>query len=117
MLAVPVTFTKASTTDPTGTPIAGAVFNLADASGNILATGLVSGTNAVTINVPGLYFMQGATYELIETRAPRGYYIAGSNVITFTIPAGATAYSVIATDPPIPLLTPASVVSQIRTSI
>jgi hypothetical protein len=115
LLAVPVTFTKASTTDPTGTPIAGAVFNLADASGNILATGLVSGTNAVTINVPGLYFMQGATYELIETRAPRGYYIAGSNVITFTIPAGATAYSVIVTDPPIPLLTPASVVSQIRT--
>jgi hypothetical protein len=115
LLAVPVTFTKASTTDPTGTPIAGAVFNLANASGNILATGLVSGTNAVTINVPGLYFMQGATYELIETQAPRGYYIAGSNVITFTIPAGATAYSVLATDPPIPLLTPASVVSHIRT--
>jgi hypothetical protein len=115
LIAVPVTFTKASTTDPTGTPIAGAVFNLADANGNILATGLVSGTNAVTINVPGLHFMQGATYELIETREPRGYYIAGSNVITFTIPAGATAYSVLATDPPVPLLTPASVVSQIRT--
>ena len=115
LMAVPVSFMKSSTTDPTDTPIAGAVFSLASASGNILATGLVSGTSAVAINVPGLYFMQGATYELIETRAPSGYYIPVSNVTLFTIPAGATTFNVITTDPPVPLLTPASVVSQIRT--
>ena len=75
LVAVPVTFIKTSTTDPTNTPVAGAVFSLASASGNILATGLVSGSGPVAIDVPGLYFMQGATYELIETRAPSGYYI------------------------------------------
>jgi hypothetical protein len=58
--------------------------------------------------------MQGATYELIETRAPSGYYIPVSNVTSFTIPASATTFNVITTDPPIPLMRPASVVSQIR---
>jgi hypothetical protein len=114
LAAVPVSFMKVSTTDPTAAPVAGAVFSLADANGVVLATGLVSGTRAVTIDVPGLYFMQGATYELIETQAPRGYYIAGSNVTTFVVPAAATSFTVIVSDPPIPLLTPASVVSQIR---
>ena len=71
-------------------------------------------SGAVAIDVPGLYFMQGATYELIETRAPSGYYIPVSNVTSFTIPAGATTFNVITTDPPIPLMRPASVVSQIR---
>jgi uncharacterized protein (DUF427 family) len=114
LVAVPVTFIKTSTTDPTNTPVAGAVFSLATASGNILATGLVSGSGPVAIDVPGLYFMQGATYELIETRAPSGYYIPVSNVTSFTIPASATTFNVITTDPPIPLMRPASVVSQIR---
>ena len=114
LVAVPVTFVKTSTTDPTGTPVAGAVFSLASASGNILATGLVSGTGPVAIDIPGLYFMQGATYELIETRAPRGYYIPVSKVTLFTIPAGSATFNVITTDPPIPLMRPASVVSQIR---
>jgi uncharacterized surface anchored protein len=114
LVAVPVSFMKVSTTDPTAAPVAGAVFSLANANGVILATGLVSGTRAVTIDVPGLYFMQDATYELIETQAPRGYYIAGSNVTTFMVPAAAMAFTVIVSDPPIPLLTPASVVSQIR---
>ena len=114
LVAVPVTFIKTSTTDPTNTPVAGAVFSLASASGNILATGLVSGSGPVAIDVPGLYFMQGATYELIETRAPSGYYIPVSNVTSFTIPASATTFNVITTDPPIPLMRPASVVSQIR---
>ncbi len=80
----------------------------------MLATGLTSGTGPVAIDVPGLYFMQGATYELIETRAPSGYYIPVSNVTSFTIPAGSATFNVITTDPPIPLLRPASVVSQIR---
>jgi uncharacterized protein (DUF427 family) len=114
LVAVPVTFIKTSTTDPTNTPVAGAVFSLASASGDILATGLVSGTGPVAIDVPGLYFMQGATYELIETRAPSGYYIPVSNVTSFTIPASATTFNVVTTDPPIPLMRPASVVSQIR---
>jgi hypothetical protein len=35
-------------------------------------------------------------------------------VTVFTIPAGATTFNVITTDPPIPLMRPASVVSQIR---
>jgi uncharacterized protein (DUF427 family) len=114
LVAVPVTFIKTSTTDPTDTPIAGAVFSLANASGTVLATGLVSGTGPVAIDVAGLYFMQGATYELIETRAPSGYYIPVSNVTSFTIPASATTYNVVTTDPPIPLLRPASILSQIR---
>lgn len=114
LVGVSVTFIKTSTTDPTNTPIAGAVFSLASASGNILATGLVSGSGPVAIDVPGLYFMQGATYELVETRAPRGYYIPVSNVTSFTIPAGSVTFNVITTDPPIPLMRPASVVSQIR---
>jgi uncharacterized protein (DUF427 family) len=114
LVAVPVTFIKTSTTDPTDTPIAGAVFTLESSSGVVLATGLTSGTGPVAIDVPGLYFMQGATYELIETRAPSGYYIPVSNVTSFTIPAGSATFNVITTDPPIPLLRPASVVSQIR---
>jgi uncharacterized protein (DUF427 family) len=114
LIAVPVSFMKVSTTDPTATPVGGAVFSLANANGVVLATGLVSGTRAVTIDVAGLCFMQGATYELIETQAPRGYYIAGSNVTTFVVPAAATSFTVIVSDPPIPVLTPASVVSQIR---
>jgi hypothetical protein len=114
LVTIPVSFIKASTTDPSDTPIAGAVFTLESSSGVVLATGLTSGTSAVAINAPGVYFMQGATYELVEVTAPPGYYVPTNNVTTFTIPAGSATFNVVTTDPPIPLLRPASVVSQIR---
>ena len=103
---------KTSTTDPTDTPIAGAVFNLADGSGNILATGITSAATPVEIDqlVPG-GMTDGSTYELIETAAPVGYYVPANNVTTFTIPAGATTDEVIAADPPVPSPTVATQVT------
>jgi len=41
-ITVPVYFIKASSNDPTDTPVAGAVFSLANASGTVLATGIAS---------------------------------------------------------------------------
>ena len=107
-----VYFIKASTTDPTDTPIAGAVFSLADAGGNILATGITSATTPVEIDqdVTG-GMVAGSTYELIETAAPAGYYVPTNNVTSFTIPAGVGSYEVIVDDPPNPTSTVATQVT------
>ncbi len=107
-----VYFIKASTTDPTDTPIAGAVFSLADAGGNILATGITSATTPVEIDqdVTG-GMVAGSTYELIETAAPAGYYVPTNNVTSFTIPAGVGSYEVVVDDPPNPTSTIATQVT------
>jgi hypothetical protein len=107
-----VYFIKASTTDPTDTPIAGAVFSLANASGTVLATGITSA--AVPVEIDQLVtggMAEGSTYELIETAAPVGYYVPTNNVTPFTIPAGVGSYEVVVDDPPNPTSTVATQVT------
>jgi len=75
-VTVPVYFIKASSADPTDTPVAGAYFSLANASGTVLATGITSAAAPVEIDqlVAG-GMAEGSTWELIETQAPPGFYV------------------------------------------
>ncbi|MQS89563.1 hypothetical protein FHL04_07010 [Lactobacillus salsicarnum] len=72
----------------------GAVYDLLDATGNVIQTGLKTDTNG-QITVPGL---PAGNYSFAETSAPEGY-VANSDPVQFTVnPGQTTALSVTTSD-------------------
>lgn len=70
----------------TGTPLAGASFELRDADGNPLAA-QTTASNGRTVfeNIPA------GSYSVVETGAPQGFQMSSSNVQTVTVTAGQTS--------------------------
>ncbi|WP_192917676.1 SpaA isopeptide-forming pilin-related protein [Companilactobacillus mishanensis] len=74
--------------------VVGATYDLLDATGNVIQTGLKTDTNG-QITVPGL---PAGNYSFAETSAPEGY-VANSEPVEFTInPGETTALSVTTSD-------------------
>lgn len=70
----------------TGTPLAGASFELRDAEGNLVAA-QTTASNGKTVfdNIPA------GSYSVVETGAPQGFQMSSSDVQTVTVTAGQTS--------------------------
>ncbi len=95
-----VTLIKYSSTDPSKTPIAGAVFSLSTAAGALLATGITTTTSPLSLNAVAPSIYAGEELELDETQAPPGYQIGGPTL--FTVPSQGSSFQVAVADTPDP---------------
>jgi len=98
----PTTLIKYQSGDAQQLPVAGASYSLEDSNGTVLSTVTTSST-PVSLG----QLTEGASYQLIETAAPAGYYIPSSNDYSFTVAIGASPQLVTLSDPlrPSPVLT------------
>ena len=74
-------------TDSEGEPLAGAAFTVAPVEGGTFADGSTEPVEVVTgadglASLPSALLAAGSAYEVAEVRAPAGYELAGSAVIT-----------------------------------
>jgi hypothetical protein len=95
-----VSIVKAATDDPARTPVAGYTYRIADAKGTVITTVTTSSTPA---NVGRLTI--GARYTATEIARPVDgtLYIPVEPSTTFTVPDGATTWTLLARDPRIPV--------------
>jgi hypothetical protein len=89
----------------TTTAVAGATYELETSTGAAVSS-VVTSSAPVQIASLGV----GTSYQLVETSAPAGYYIASAAPVTFTVAAGTSAQLVTVSDPAVPTI-------QIATSV
>ncbi|HEY2167345.1 MAG TPA: Ig-like domain-containing protein [Jatrophihabitantaceae bacterium] len=98
----PVRLVKAAVGDHAQSPVPGYVYDISDDHGHVIAPAVTTGATATAAPIGDLQV--GARYNAREVRVPAGakLYIPTASTVSFTVPAGTTPWTFVATDPTVP---------------